>query len=49
MIIEADNVWKKYKRFDALQGVSLSVPEGSAFALIGRQRSGENPPLYNSL
>ena len=45
MIIETDNVWKKYGRFDALQGLSLAVPEGSAFALIGANGAGKTTTI----
>lgn len=45
MIIETDNVWKKYGRFDALQGLSIAVPEGSAFALIGPNGAGKTTTI----
>lgn len=45
MIIETDNVWKKYGRFDALQGLSIAVPEGSAFALIGANGAGKSTTI----
>lgn len=45
MIIQTDNLWKKYGRFDALQGLSLSVPEGSAFALIGANGAGKSTTI----
>jgi ABC-2 type transport system ATP-binding protein len=41
MIVQADNVWKKFGRFGALQGLSFSVPEGSAFALVGANGAGK--------
>jgi ABC-2 type transport system ATP-binding protein len=45
MIIETDNVWKKYGRFDALQGLNIAVPEGSAFALIGPNGAGKTTTI----
>jgi ABC-2 type transport system ATP-binding protein len=45
LIIETDNVWKNYGRFDALRGVSLAVPEGSAFALIGPNGAGKTTTI----
>ena len=45
MIIQTDNVWKKYGRFDALQGLSIAVPEGSAFALIGANGAGKSTTI----
>ena len=45
MIIQTDNVWKKYGRFDALQGLSISVPEGSTFALIGANGAGKSTTI----
>jgi ABC-2 type transport system ATP-binding protein len=45
MIVQADTVWKKFGRFDALQGLSFSVPEGSAFALIGANGAGKTTTI----
>lgn len=45
MIIETDNVWKSYGRFHALKGLSLGVPEGSAFALIGANGAGKTTTI----
>ena len=45
MIVQTDNVWKKYGRFDALEGLSISVPEGSAFALIGANGAGKSTTI----
>jgi ABC-2 type transport system ATP-binding protein len=45
MIIQTDNVHKKYGRFDALQGLSIAVPEGSAFALIGANGAGKSTTI----
>jgi len=45
VIIQTDNLFKKYGRFDAVQGLSLSVPEGSAFALIGANGAGKSTTI----
>ena len=45
MIIEIDNIWKRFGRFDALEGLSLTVPEGSAFALIGANGAGKSTTI----
>jgi ABC-2 type transport system ATP-binding protein len=34
-MIQANNLWKKFGRHEALRGLAFTVPEGSAFALIG--------------
>ncbi len=44
-MIQANNLWKKFGRFDALQGLSFSVPEGSAFALIGANGAGKTTTI----
>ena len=44
-MIEVDNVWKSYGRFDALQGLSFAVPQGSAFALIGANGAGKSTTI----
>lgn len=40
-MIRADNLWKKFGRHEALRGLSFSVPEGSAYALIGANGAGK--------
>src|SRR5579863_974844 len=45
MIIEARDLQKSYGRTDALRGLSLSVPEGSAFALIGANGAGKTTTI----
>lgn len=44
-MIRADNLWKKFGRCDALQGLSFEVPEGSAFALIGANGAGKTTTI----
>ncbi|HTM76229.1 MAG TPA: ABC transporter ATP-binding protein [Devosia sp.] len=45
MTIQTDNLFKKYGRFDAVQGLSMTVPEGSAFALIGANGAGKSTTI----
>jgi ABC-2 type transport system ATP-binding protein len=45
VIIQTDNVWKNYGHFDALRGLSIAVPEGSAFALIGPNGAGKSTTI----
>ena len=45
MMIAAENLWKSYGRNDALKGASFSVPEGSAFALIGENGAGKTTTI----
>jgi len=45
VIIQTDNIWKKYGRFDAVQGLSVAVPEGSTFALIGANGAGKSTTI----
>ena len=45
MIVEIDNIWKRFGRFDALEGLSLTVPEGSAFALVGANGAGKSTTI----
>jgi len=44
-MIRTDNLWKKFGRHDALRGLSFSVPEGSAFALIGANGAGKTTTI----
>src|SRR5687768_3991501 len=45
MIVEAHHVAKRFGRFEAIEDLSLSVPEGSVFALIGSNGTGKTTTL----
>ena len=45
MIIQTSGLWKSFGRLDALRGLNLSVPEGSAFALIGANGAGKTTTI----
>jgi ABC-2 type transport system ATP-binding protein len=45
MIVRLENVGKRYGRFDALRGLSFSVPEGSVFALFGANGAGKTTTI----
>jgi ABC-type multidrug transport system ATPase subunit len=45
MIVQAHDLRKAYRRTDALRGLSFSVPEGSAFALIGANGAGKTTTI----
>jgi ABC-2 type transport system ATP-binding protein len=45
MIIQTYDLQKSYGHTDALRGLSLSVPEGSAFALIGANGAGKTTTI----
>jgi ABC-2 type transport system ATP-binding protein len=45
MIIEATRVAKRFGRFEAIEDLSLRVPEGSVFALIGPNGAGKTTTL----
>jgi len=44
-MIQATGIFKKFGKHDALKGLSFSVPEGSAFALIGANGAGKTTTL----
>ena len=45
MIIEAKDVTKRIRGHEAVRGVTLSVPEGAAMALIGANGAGKTTTL----
>lgn len=44
-MIRVENLWKRFGRFDALRGLSFTVPEGSAYALIGANGAGKTTTI----
>ena len=40
-MIQVEDLHKKFRRFEALRGLSFCVPQGSAFALIGANGAGK--------
>src|SRR5215470_10985646 len=40
-MIQVQDLHKKFGRFEALRGLSFTVPQGSAFALIGANGAGK--------
>jgi len=44
-MIHVNDVWKKFGSHDALRGLSFTVPEGSAFALIGANGAGKTTTI----
>jgi ABC-2 type transport system ATP-binding protein len=44
-MIRAENLHKKFRRHEALRGLNLSVPKGSAYALIGANGAGKTTTL----
>ena len=45
MIIETHHVSKRFGRFEAIEDLSLQVPEGSVFALIGPNGTGKTTTI----
>jgi ABC-2 type transport system ATP-binding protein len=45
VIIETRDLAKRYGRFGALQGLDMSVPEGSVFALLGASGAGKTTAI----
>jgi ABC-2 type transport system ATP-binding protein len=45
MIVEVHDLWQRYGRFDALQGLEFGIPEGSAFALVGANGAGKTTTI----
>src|SRR6266436_10398788 len=44
-MIQASNLWKRFGRHDALQGLSFTAPDGSAYALIGANGAGKTTTI----
>jgi ABC-2 type transport system ATP-binding protein len=44
-VMRADDVWKQYGRHEALRGLNMAVPEGSAYALIGANGAGKTTTI----
>ena len=44
-MIEVDNLWKKFGRHEALRGLSFTVPQGAAYALIGANGAGKTTTI----
>jgi ABC-2 type transport system ATP-binding protein len=44
-IVRASDVWRRFGHHDALQGLNLAVPEGSAYALIGANGAGKTTTI----
>ena len=45
MIVEARHLAKRFGRFEAIEDLSLSVPEGAVFALIGSNGTGKTTTI----
>jgi ABC-type multidrug transport system ATPase subunit len=45
MIIQVDDLYRAFGRHEALRGLSLAVPEGSAYALIGANGAGKTTTI----
>ena len=45
MIIETANLRKRYGKVDVIKDLSLQVPEGSAFALVGTNGAGKTSTM----
>jgi ABC-2 type transport system ATP-binding protein len=44
-VIEVKDLWKKFDRLDALRGLRFTVPQGSAYALIGANGAGKTTTI----
>ena len=44
-IVRAQDVWRQFGRHEALRGLDLSVPQGSAYALIGANGAGKTTTI----
>jgi ABC-2 type transport system ATP-binding protein len=48
-MIEIQDLWKRYGRFEAVRGLELQVPEGAAFALIGANGAGKTTTIKTAM
>ena len=48
-MIEIEGLWKRFGRFNAVRDLSLSVPEGSAYALIGANGAGKTTTIKTAM
>ena len=44
-MIHVENLWKRFRCFDAIRGLSFDVPEGSAFAMVGANGAGKTTTI----
>ena len=44
--IQTENLVKKFRRVDALQGLTLNVPPGAVYALVGPNGAGKTTSFY---
>src|SRR3954467_2758976 len=44
-IVRAQDVWRTFGRHEALRGLNLGVPRGSAYALIGANGAGKTTTI----
>lgn len=44
-MISIDGLWKRFGRFDAVQGLSMNVPAGSTFAIVGANGAGKTTTI----
>src|SRR5579863_519481 len=43
--IQTDNLVKKFRRVEALQGLTLDVPQGAVYALVGPNGAGKTTAI----
>ena len=41
-ILETKNLEKRYKKFKAIDNLSMHIPKGSIYGLIGKNGAGKN-------
>ena len=41
MILQTNNLTKKYKNFQALHGLTMNVPKGAIYGFVGKNGSGK--------